>query len=282
MSDTAVQARSVGSEGGHWYNEDGLVVSVPKADGKGETKPTLRHARKLGLLPSVTSIIGIMPKPGLDKWKCQRWALASQFVEREAGETDNEWLIRVGEQVERMNDYAAIGTDVHAELAKCAEVLWHRHKLDEYKPPEELKGVCEWLLMLFHDFAVEGVRQVKIEQAFCARELGYGGTVDLFVETDNAYYYIDYKTADDEKVKKQDKYLAKPEHLMQLEAYCAGTMDWRKEDKPVRLINLYIGRLSGEWYEHEWTDIDAGVRAIKQFMAARDLWQVINNYITTK
>jgi hypothetical protein len=61
--------------GSHWYSLNGRPChTVPNKDGDGERNTTLREARKLGLLPSVTSIIGILDKPQLTKWKMREAA----------------------------------------------------------------------------------------------------------------------------------------------------------------------------------------------------------------
>jgi hypothetical protein len=53
----------------HWYSLDGKPChTVPNKDGDGTRTTTLRDARKLQLLPSVTTIIGILDKPQLTKW----------------------------------------------------------------------------------------------------------------------------------------------------------------------------------------------------------------------
>jgi hypothetical protein len=56
-------------ENAHWYRRDGEPLhSVSSA--KGEPRPTtLRDARKLGLLPSVTNVLGVINKPELVEWK---------------------------------------------------------------------------------------------------------------------------------------------------------------------------------------------------------------------
>lgn len=54
----------------HWYFPDGTPLhEVPRADGKGQRPTSLRDARKLGLFPSVTNVLSILAKPGLDAWK---------------------------------------------------------------------------------------------------------------------------------------------------------------------------------------------------------------------
>ena len=56
----------------HWYRRNGealhTVLSV-----RGEPRPTtLRDARKLDLLPSVTNILGVVAKPELVDWKMEQ------------------------------------------------------------------------------------------------------------------------------------------------------------------------------------------------------------------
>ena len=53
--------------GNHWYKQDGSpCYEVPYADPKkGMRSTTIRDARKLNLVPSVTTILQVMDKPGL-------------------------------------------------------------------------------------------------------------------------------------------------------------------------------------------------------------------------
>src|SRR5512136_668210 len=73
-------------ENAHWYRRDGEPLhSVPSA--KGEPRPTtLRDARKLGLLPSVTNVLGVINKPELVEWKMTQAVLAALTLPRLEGE----------------------------------------------------------------------------------------------------------------------------------------------------------------------------------------------------
>jgi len=56
--------------GGHWYTATGEARhTMPKADGSGDRNTTLRDAKKHRLIPSVTTLLGMFAKPGLDRWK---------------------------------------------------------------------------------------------------------------------------------------------------------------------------------------------------------------------
>ena len=57
------------SESGHWYTQEGEpMYTIIGVNGK-ERNTNLRDARNLGLVPSVTTIIGMIAKPSLENWK---------------------------------------------------------------------------------------------------------------------------------------------------------------------------------------------------------------------
>jgi hypothetical protein len=60
---------------------------MPTADGSGERPTTIRDAKRLGLYPSVTSILGVLAKPGLEKWKLDQVALACLRTPKQAEES---------------------------------------------------------------------------------------------------------------------------------------------------------------------------------------------------
>ncbi len=105
-------------KGGHWYAPDGSPAHrMTTADGAGERVTTIRDARRLGLYPSVTSILGIMAKPGLETWKLNQVALATLRAPRQENEGEAYWCNRVRnaafEQVEQAAD---LGTMIHGAL----------------------------------------------------------------------------------------------------------------------------------------------------------------------
>ena len=57
------------SESGHWYSLEGEpMYTIIGANGK-ERNTTLRDAKSIGLVPSVTTILGMVAKPALENWK---------------------------------------------------------------------------------------------------------------------------------------------------------------------------------------------------------------------
>jgi hypothetical protein len=95
-----------------------LIMSVPAASG--ELRPTtLRDARKLGLVPSVTNILGVIAKPELMAWMQEQAVMAALTLPRIAGETEDSFAKRVVADSQSTRDNAAdFGTSpTHASLA---------------------------------------------------------------------------------------------------------------------------------------------------------------------
>ena len=57
------------SESGHWYTKEGEpMYTIVGANGV-ERNTTLRDAKSLELVPSVTTVMGMVAKPALENWK---------------------------------------------------------------------------------------------------------------------------------------------------------------------------------------------------------------------
>src|SRR5512137_1913836 len=128
----------------HWYGRDGVPMhTVPSA--KGEARATtLGDARKLGLLPSVTNILGVIAKPELTAWLQEQAVLAAITLPRIAGETEDAFAKRVVEDSQTTRDGAAdFGTAFHAGAEAVAHSLtvdaehpaaaWLQHYLSWYR-----------------------------------------------------------------------------------------------------------------------------------------------------
>src|SRR5215475_13596650 len=100
----------------HWYLRDGRPFhEIAKKDGSGNRPVTLADARKVLALPSVTNVLGVLAKPGLDAWKIEQGILSALTLPRLAGEELGAFAHRVvedmGEQVEKAADF---GSAIHA------------------------------------------------------------------------------------------------------------------------------------------------------------------------
>jgi len=189
-------------ENGHWYTKDGspAYTTIGKT---GERPTTLRDARKLGLLPSVTTINGMLSKAGLDTWKQQQVLLAALTLPRQDGEPEQEWLARVMQDSKATGREAAErGTAIHAIIEAYFEQVYMPEK------PAYLDAIDKALKDAFGE-------QLWISEKSFGHPLGFGGKCDLMSVNG---FVVDFKTkeADLDKV---DVYF---EHEMQLAAYREG------------------------------------------------------------
>jgi hypothetical protein len=193
---------------GHWYTKQGTpaYTTIGKT---GERPTTLRDARKEGLLPSVTTIINLMSKAGLDTWKQQQVLLAALTLPRQTNEPEQEWLKRVMQDSKATGREAAErGTAIHAIIESYFEQVYMPVK------PAYLEAIDVALNSTF------GPQTWLAERSF-GHPLGFGGKCDLIAKPINGQgtgYVVDFKTKDTD-LDKVDVYF---EHEMQLAAYREG------------------------------------------------------------
>jgi hypothetical protein len=189
-------------ESGHWYTKDGspAYTTVGKT---GERPTTLRDARKLGLLPSVTTINGQLSKAGLNSWLQQQVLLAALTLPRLDGEGEQEWLARVMQDSKATGREAAErGTAIHAIIEGYFEQVYMPEK------PAYLSNIDKALSDAFGE-------QLWLSEKSFAHSFGFGGKCDL-MSVDG--FVVDFKTKETD-LDKVDVYF---EHEMQLAAYREG------------------------------------------------------------
>jgi hypothetical protein len=187
---------------GHWYTKDGAPAYT--VEGKtGIRNTTLRDARKLGLLPSVTTINGMLSKAGLDTWKQQQVLLAALTLPRSEGESEQEWLSRVMQDSKATGREAAErGTAIHAVIEAYFDQVYMPEK------PPYLDEIDSTLKRTFGE-------QLWLPEKSFGHPLGFGGKCDLMAKNG---FVVDFKTKDTD-LDKVDVYF---EHEMQLAAYREG------------------------------------------------------------
>lgn len=206
------------SEGSHWYKPDGEPCYTVIAKNGKERPTTLRDARVLGLLPSVTTVIRLAAAPGLERWKREQVLLAALTVVRVEGEVEAELLKRIVREAEDgAKQMAAIGTRIHGAVER-----FHRTTLtpdDEY---------FDWVMVANREIAKHCNGNVFHTERSFGNSLGFGGKLDLH----NDSWIIDVKTKDDiTDVEPFD------ENVMQLAAYRIGT-----NAPGARCANLFLSR----------------------------------------
>ena len=130
---TTIIARS--AESVHWYRKDGGPQYTVKAKDGSDRPTTLRDARKMDLVPSVTTILKIAAKPGLEAWKQEQMLLAALTLPRLDGESEKDLVARiVADSKETAKQAAERGTRIHEEVethfaGKKSPRGWARHVL---------------------------------------------------------------------------------------------------------------------------------------------------------
>jgi hypothetical protein len=244
--------------GMHWYSQQGTpAYSMVGANGK-ERDVTLRDARKLGHVPSVTTVLEVLAKPGLETWKVQQGILAALTLPRIEGEDEDVYLSRVmTDSREQAKKAAEEGTRIHDAI----ECSFKGHRIpDGYR--EHVEATRKKIAELFPN-----VTDWIAEESF-AHPSGYGGKVDL--HSPSTGIVIDYKGKDGDFSDK--KKLAYDQHY-QLAGYQYGLYL-----PPNVCVNLFVSRTHpGCVAEHVWSveEIEEGAQVFK---AALALWKSVKKY----
>lgn len=254
-------------DGAHWYTRDGLPAhTVKSADGKRDIAPDIRHARKFGLLPSVTNVLRVHAKEDLTKYKVLAGIMSALTLPRFEGESDQDFARRVTEDaVQEGKDAAEFGTRIHDAATTI-------HKTGVLACDDDLVP----FLHTYAAWAKENIADVlKIEETVVNAEIGYAGRLDLLARlTDGGLALIDLKTQKRREGKRHDFYI---DWGIQLAGYgaCDGVAD-----EGLRLISVIIpSREPGPCQVKEWDnrgDLWGG------FLACMALWKLEKGYDPSK
>lgn len=242
----------------HWYSREGAPCYEVLSKSGLPRPTTLSDARKLGLVPSVTTVLSVLAKPALETWKVKQGILAALTLPRLPDEGDDAYLARVlSDSGEQAKAAAEEGSRIH----DACECYWQgRHYPHFYQP--HVDAVCEELQRLF-----PGVTDWVAERSF-GHAYGYGGKVDL--HSPSTGIVVDYKGKDGDF--SDGKRLAYDQHY-QLAAYQVGL-----ELPRAVCANLFVSRTHpGKVASHVWKekDVEAGWAV---FEAALTVWKRLRNY----
>jgi len=243
------------SESNHWYTRDGTPMYTVEAAKGGQRATTLRDARKLNLVPSVTTILNVAAKPGLTQWLQKQVLLAALTLPRMHDEPEDDFIARIIDDSKEQGRAAAdAGTEIHASIQGFYEgqpVTRHsEHIVGCTKAISDTFGLHGWIS----------------ERSF-GHELGFGGKVDLHSPQG---VVIDIKTKEFTDPAKVDAY---DEHLMQLAAYRVGL-----GMPDARCANVFVSRsVPGLAKVVEWSPEDLA-RGWKMFAALLNFWQLKNQH----
>ena len=242
------------SESGHWYTQDGEpMYTIIGANGK-ERNTNLRDAKQLGLVPSVTTIIGMIAKPSLENWKIDQALKSAITLKQLENEPFNAFLYRC------KNDAKSIGLNAAKEGTKIHAMIEKGFLGGTKSKPYKI--IKEWLDENYPD------EEWIAEDSFCAKE-GYGGKIDLYSKSG---IFIDFKTKSNIEDKDPAK-LVFDDHGMQLSAYAQGC-----EAKDPERISIFIDRENIETIKFFIWDKDSHSKHASMFNSILSYWQLVKNH----
>jgi len=251
---TTIVARA--AESLHWYRRDGTPQYTVTAKNGNERSTTLADARKMNLVPSVTTILNVAAKPGLERWKQEQMLLAALTLPRAPDEDEKSFIARVvADSKEQGKKAAERGTRIHEAIES-----YYTGKQDWEMLPHQI-GVAQEIEKVY------GVTKFDPEKAF-AHVSGFGGKVDL--HNREANLVLDIKSKEFTDPAKVDVY---EEHLMQLAAYRVGL------DLPTAVCaNVFVSAtMPGLVVIKEWSQEDLE-RGWKMFESLLRFWQIKNQH----
>jgi len=244
--------------GQHWYNQKGdSAYEVVGKNGK-LRDTTLRDARKLKLVPSVTTVTSVKASPGLQVYFRSQLLNAVQKTPPE--EPLNEWRRKVAAMAgQHAKNAAERGNEIHDML----EGYFNNGEIGVVDRLD--REICEAALALIHE-KFPGVTW-EAEASFCDLKFGFGGRVDLHSK-DGDGIILDFKTKDGDDV---SKFKAYADHHMQSAAYAVGL-----EIPRAKRYNLFISRdTPGVVKLTESEDFDKDWRMFEHLL---EYWKLANNY----
>lgn len=244
--------------GEHWYTREGEPCYEVRAASGLPRPTTLADGRKLGLVPSVTTVLSVMAKPALETWKVRQGILAALTLTRAEDEPDDSYLARVlADSGQQAKSAAEEGTRIHDAIEQAFKGEWFPPR---YQP--HVDAVMERLQELY-----PGVTDWVCEASF-AHGSGFGGKVDL--HSPSTGIVIDHKGKDGDFT--DGKRLHYDQHY-QLAAYNRGLIL-----PPRECVNFFVSRTHpGKVAHHVWkqTDVDKGWNV---FADALRLWKSLRGF----
>jgi hypothetical protein len=246
---------------GHWYDAEGRSAHVILGKNGKERNTTVADARKMGLLPSVTSVQGILHKEQLVSWRIEQAIMSALTLPKEENET--------------LEDYARrVVKDSKESTTKAAEHVTRMHEQAE----NILMGraVCkdedlQPYIATFRKWSEENVEKTH----WCERSLvgaGYAGRCDAYVRLKGiGDAIIDLKNR---KVNK--KYNTPPFYPhdgQQLWAYRNAS-----ENPKCACVSVVLASNDPEYIEHHQWDEDELYQAGIAFCAMQKVWAWVKGY----
>ena len=173
----------------HWYNSDGEpAYEVPSADGKKMVKTTVIQARKLGLLPSVTTVFKILNKEAINAWRIKEMFKAVRDNPQLGGESDESYEQRIVDIADSVSSKARLTGDKIHKYCEFALSGANPRTL-ECDIPEATKDAID-------KFIGSHITNPQSEVLCINNKYRYAGRVDCICNFDGVTAILDFKSQD--------------------------------------------------------------------------------------
>lgn len=280
----------------HWYSRLGVpTYEVPYADAKkaGEFRSTtLKDARVMDLLPSVTNILDVKSKPNLVAWKVEMGIIAALTTPHPEGMSLDDFAKHVAEEAGSVARTAAdFGTRVHQSIE---DYLVNREVTTDSEIIPYFNNWLEWAIQnldldgtVFSEKVVVGDGYAGRADLKCRPLAGSPFASALMAAGHNVedFGIIDFKTRkwviQPPGGKKQTAAPYYDEDGAQLAAYVSADIAMSVDmDEPASWacsIFVHSGDSEADIQHHIWTPTEMG-RFWTLFRACQELWCVDKQY----
>jgi hypothetical protein len=243
----------------HWYKPDGTACHTIIGKNGKERNTDLRDARKLGLYPSVTTILKVMAKPGLQAWIVEQGILSALTLPRTEGEPLDAFAARVATDMDAQRDQAAnLGTLIHDAIKS-----W----LNGLMPDSSMEGYVEGFRKWAHE---NNVKPICTERHMTSGEWGFAGQTDLFAEVNGRRLVVDYKS----QKFKNGKPAFYEDWPIQLSAYARMLMEAGEKVDGCMSLAIDVEGICPV-VTKEWPDMEKDFAA---FASAFSLWKYLKDF----
>jgi hypothetical protein len=250
------------TDGAHWYERDGTPAYTRLTKDGRERNTTLRDARKENLFPSVTTILGILRAPFLERWKLENLLVASLTLPRMDGEDEQSYAHRVWEDAQSVGQKA---TGFGSRYHDLAELRLRLGSLDRVTVDEDLADYAPHL----NRWCEENIEEVGDQEFTVVGDPGFAGRVDAYVKHKvHGWVYMDWKT--------QNVKGGKPNFYGKWVQQLAAYRHADKRDGGILSVVIDSNE-PAPLVEKLWSE-DECDHALETFLATTHLWQLINKY----
>ncbi|KKN72107.1 hypothetical protein LCGC14_0413930 [marine sediment metagenome] len=236
-----------------WEVKEGKnVYKISFSEGNHQYRVVLPGEKKSISVPSVTSIIGQLDKPGLVFWAANLTAdyCLNQLVNPKTG--------KIRKVIKDPKEVFELAKRRHSEeLEKAANKGKAAHRVLENwllhgKVPLVKSGInAKYVNTCWQSFtrwqkAVNFKEVLGVEQRVFCVEHHYAGTYDLKCILGETEYVVDYKTS---------KAVREPEYPMQLAAYAYAEDAWAFTEGKLGIGVLHFDPDTGEFRWHDYTNV---------------------------